>query len=192
MPATQRVHAQEWAELQAASPCGSAPLRDLLSSLLLLFFCGRAGGRSDSPTHGVMALRRASTTACRPTGRGSTSTKANRALRLIINRCITRPAKRTQSSCDSVSMITNRKACQLERFSLWGIHATPRSRNAGRLYARHLARVHARYRDTRDLHAVSKVALRLVSSDHGELDTRAPQRVRSVRLLGWTWWQQQF
>jgi len=111
MPATQRVHAQEWAELQAASPCGSAPLRDLLSSLLLLFFCGRAGGRSDSPTHGVMALRRASTTACRPTGRGSTSTKANRALRLIINRCITRPAKRTQSSCDSVSMITNRKAC---------------------------------------------------------------------------------
>jgi len=42
MPATQRVHPQKWAELQEASPCGSAPLRDLLSSLLLLFFGGRA------------------------------------------------------------------------------------------------------------------------------------------------------
>ena len=40
MPATQRVQAQGWAELQAASPCGSAPLRDLLSSLLLSFFVG--------------------------------------------------------------------------------------------------------------------------------------------------------
>src|SRR5215469_4627474 len=60
----------------------------------------------------MIALRRASTTACRPTGQGSTSTKAaHGAPRLIINRCITRPAKRIQSSCDSVSMITNRKAC---------------------------------------------------------------------------------
>jgi hypothetical protein len=116
MPATQRVHPQEWAELQAASPYGSAPLRDLLSSLLLLFFLwARPPAVPEVEAIAQLTddgLAKGVHNSLQTDGRGSTSTKADGALRLIINRCcITRPAKRTQSSCDSVSMITNRKAC---------------------------------------------------------------------------------